>query len=371
MNTNVNQKGVYVGKGRRLYLPHCAGKSGAQMRRALDSGAPHRHHSKVPEGVFPALTSTPASTLTVGRFAPSPTGPLHFGSLVAAVGSYCLARRSDGLWRLRIEDLDRPRVVPGAADEIMRTLERFGFRWDGEVLHQSRRTGRYEEALQALRRKGLVFECGCSRREILAGAPHPGEEGPVYPGTCRHGLAPGRPPRALRLRVPKGGISFCDGVFGPVQQCLATAVGDFVLRRADGLFAYQLAVVVDDADSGVNQVVRGEDLLGSTARQIYLHSCLDLPVPRYIHLPLALDATGEKISKRHGISEPLPPSALWHALCFLGQSVPAQLKAAPPREALAWGCRHFEVERIPALSAKTEGAMRVFGATQLQMEVER
>ncbi len=290
----------------------------------------------------------------VGRFAPSPTGPLHFGSLVAAVGSYCIARRSGGLWRVRIEDLDQPRVVPGAAEEILDVLERLGFEWDGEVLYQSRRTGRYEEVLSDLERKGLVFACGCSRKEILASAPHPGEEGPVYPGTCRQGLSPGRPPRALRLRVPKGAVAFCDGVFGPVEQCLATRVGDFVLRRADGLFAYQLAVVVDDADSGVNQVVRGEDLLGSTPRQIYLHSCLDLPVPHYIHLPLALDSLGEKISKRHGDYGPLDPSVLWHALCFLGQKVPAELKGAPGAEVLAWGGMHFELCAVPARSERVE-----------------
>ncbi|MBE0599382.1 MAG: tRNA glutamyl-Q(34) synthetase GluQRS, partial [Desulfuromonadales bacterium] len=219
------------------------------------------------------MTSSPV----IGRFAPSPTGPLHFGSLVAAVGSYCLARQPGGKWLLRIEDLDPPRVVPGAADEILRTLESLGFTWDGEIVWQSRRTRRYEEALGKLEAKGLVFPCACSRREVLASAPHAGEEGPIYPGTCRHGLPPGRSPGAQRLRVPAAMVCFTDGVFGPSGHHLADTVGDFVLRRADGLFAYQLAVVVDDADAGVNQVVRGEDLLASTPRQIFLHACLDSP----------------------------------------------------------------------------------------------
>jgi len=290
----------------------------------------------------------------VGRFAPSPTGPLHFGSLVAAVGSYCLARQAGGRWLLRMEDLDRPRVVPGAAEEILRGLEMCGLEWDGEILWQSRRDGRYREVVESLRDRGLVFDCGCTRREILASAPHPGEEGPVYPGTCRAGLPAGRRPRALRLRVPDDVVGFCDGLFGPQEQHLLTAVGDFVLRRADGLFAYQLAVVVDDHDCGVTRVVRGADLLGSTPRQIYLHQCLGWPHPHYLHLPLALAGDGQKLSKRHG-ALPLRPrlAGRWlaAALEFLGQQVPAELKAAPPAEILAWGVAHFERGRLPRRAA--------------------
>lgn len=286
----------------------------------------------------------------VGRFAPSPTGPLHFGSLVTAVGSFCLARQAGGRWLLRIEDLDAPRVVPGAAEEILRTLEVLGLEWDGEVSWQSRRTAAYEVALARLRERGLVFACGCSRQEILASAPHPGEEGPVYPGTCRPGLAAGRRPRALRIRVPDETICFADGLYGSVQQCLASAVGDFVLRRADGVFAYQLAVVVDDAESGVTQVVRGADLLGSTPRQIYLHTSLGNPLPRYIHLPLVLAPDGEKLSKRHGAvaagSAGQRGALLWQALRFLGQEVPAGLQDAPPREILSWGVAHFDLGRV-------------------------
>lgn len=287
---------------------------------------------------------TQAQEIT-GRFAPSPTGPLHFGSLVAAVGSFCLARQAGGRWRLRIDDLDGPRVIPGAADDILRTLENLGFAWDGEILWQSRRADRYRAALEQLRRQGMIFPCACSRREILASAPHPGDEGPVYPGTCRSGLPPGRQPRAQRLRVPELTVCFIDGVFGKQSQHLG-AVGDFILHRADGMFAYQLATVVDDADTGVNQVVRGEDLLASTPRQIFLHSCLQTPIPHYLHLPLALTPEGKKISKRHGASAAGAPD-LWQALRFLGQPIPETLRQAPPGEILAWGSTHFTLNRVP------------------------
>lgn len=287
----------------------------------------------------------------VGRFAPSPTGPLHFGSLVAAVGSYCLARQAGGLWLLRMEDLDTPRVVPGAADDILVALEKFGLHWDGDIVWQSRRTDAYVAAIDALREKGLVFDCACSRKEILASAPHPGEEGPVYPGTCRSGIPAGRKPRALRIVVPEEQVCFSDGVFGPTQQMLSEAVGDFVLRRADGLFAYQLAVVVDDADRGVNQVVRGADLLSSTPRQIFLHACLGSPVPEYVHLPLVIDRNGDKISKRHGEvrvdREHVLSPILARVLRFLGQSVPAELQGGVVTELLEWAVKNFDQKKIP------------------------
>lgn len=288
----------------------------------------------------------------VGRFAPSPTGPLHFGSLIAAVGSYCLARHADGDWLLRIEDIDTPRVVPGAAETIIRTLESLGFEWDGEIVYQSRRQSAYEEAVEVLREKGLIFDCACSRKEILASAPHPGEDGPVYPGTCRGGLPRDRSPRAMRIRVPEGLFCFTDGIFGRREECLQSSVGDFVLKRADGLFAYQLAVVVDDADSGVNQVVRGADLLGSTARQIYLYGCLGKEVPQYVHLPLALAADGEKISKRNeeikGFLE--YEREVFRALRFLGQKIPDEFAAASGKEALQWGVENFCLSTVPAVS---------------------
>jgi glutamyl-Q tRNA(Asp) synthetase len=268
------------------------------------------------------------------------------------VASYCLARRREGRWLLRMDDLDTPRVVPGAADGILRTLEELGFAWDGPVLWQSRRQDAYLEALEQLTARGLVYACACSRREILASAPHPGEEGPVYPGTCRQGVPPGRTPRALRLRVPDRTIMFSDGIFGRQAQNLAHEVGDFVLRRADGLFAYQLATVVDDAASSVNQVVRGADLLGSTARQIFLLESLDLPCPAYLHTPLAVDADGSKISKRQGVGDdPLAGGGgamLWRILRWLGQPAPAELRRATPAEVLAWAISTFDPGVVPA-----------------------
>jgi glutamyl-Q tRNA(Asp) synthetase len=297
------------------------------------------------------LTQDPANI--VGRFAPSPTGPLHFGSLVAAVGSYCLARQAGGRWLVRMEDLDAPRVVPGAAEEILRGLETLGLTWDGEVVWQSRRSSAYAEALSRLQAQGLIYACGCTRREILASAPHPGEDGPVYPGTCRNGLPPGRHPRAERLLVPVAPVCFSDGVFGPQEQRLADAVGDFVLRRADGIYAYQLAVVVDDAAAGVNQVVRGADLLTSTPRQIYLHACLGHPVPHFVHLPLALAGSGEKLSKRHGAMKTVCSASsgklVTAALEFLGQPPPVELRGAPASDMLAWGVAHFDLARVPTV----------------------
>lgn len=299
------------------------------------------------------------SPRVVGRFAPSPSGPLHFGSLVAAIGSYCLARQSGGSWLVRIEDLDAPRVVAGAADHILQTLEACGLEWDGPVLYQSRRTDRYQAALDRLQQSGLLFACGCSRKEVLASAPHVGEEGPVYAGVCRAGLPEGRRPRSLRIRVPQEQVCFVDGVFGAREQRLESVVGDFVLRRADGLFAYQLAVVVDDAESGVNQVVRGADLLASTPRQIFLQSCLGYSPPEYIHLPLALASDGEKISKRHGAAAIATAEgraqALWRALRFLGQAVPEDLQRASASEVVAWGVKHFALQQVPTGSQVADG----------------
>mgnify|MGYP001110047420 CR=1 FL=1 len=309
---------------------------------------------------------TQAASAIVGRFAPSPTGALHFGSLVAATGSYCVARHGGGRWLLRMEDLDTPRVVPGAADQILSTLEALGFAWDGEILWQSRRQDAYAAALATLAERGLTYPCACSRREILASAPHPGEEGPVYPGICRAGLPAGRTARSLRVRVPEEPVTFTDGVYGRQVQYLGREVGDFVLRRADGLYAYQLAVVVDDADSGVNQVVRGADLLGSTPRQIFLLRSLGLPVPDYLHLPLVLAEDGSKISKRHGLVPGTPDGGplLTAALHWLGQPVPRELEQAPPPEILAWGTSHFDPSLIPprrdGLAAQGTGSADFF-----------
>jgi glutamyl-Q tRNA(Asp) synthetase len=198
-----------------------------------------------------------------------------------------MARREGGQWLVRIEDIDTPRVVPGSAEGILETLRRYGLRWDGEVVYQSQRLALYQRALDQLRANGYVYDCACSRAEL--------EEG-VYPGTCRNGIPPGKKARAVRFRMPDGAIAFDDLLKGRIEE----GSDDFIVKRADGLFAYQLAVVVDDADQGVTQVVRGEDLLSSTPRQIALQRALGLPTPEYAHLPLALNPDGTKISKREG-----------------------------------------------------------------------
>jgi len=295
-----------------------------------------------------------------GRFAPSPTGPLHFGSLVAAVASWLDARAARGRWSVRIEDVDAPRTVPGAAESILATLDACGLGWDGEVTLQSARTARYAAALERLAAAGLVYGCRCSRREIADSA-LPGVEGAVYPGTCRHlGLAP-RAPCAARLRVPAGVVEFDDRVQGRVGQDVARDVGDFVLLRRDGLFAYQLAVVVDDAEQGITDVVRGADLLASTPRQILLQRALGYPAPRYLHFPVATDAHGEKLSKQNraaALEGSAAAAAIPAVLAFLGQ--PAE-SAATPAALLAEAARRWDPARISRAAAvpAAEGHRRV------------
>lgn len=284
----------------------------------------------------------------VGRYAPSPTGPLHFGSLVAAVGSYLDARAHGGRWLLRMEDLDPPREMPGAAGGILHSLETFGFQWDGEVLYQSRRQEAYATAAAALLQSSAAFPCACSRSEIADSGLH-GLEGPIYPGTCRHRLPPSREARALRLRVPDEMIGFEDGVQGQVQQNLAKDLGDFIIRRADGCYAYQLAVVVDDAFQGVTDVVRGADLLLSTPRQLLLQRLLGLPRPRYLHLPVAVNQAGEKLSKQTH-ARPLdgqnPGLLLWQALAFLRQEPPQALEGASIDEIWGWALPRWRQEPV-------------------------
>jgi glutamyl-Q tRNA(Asp) synthetase len=249
-----------------------------------------------------------------GRFAPSPTGPLHFGSLVSALASWLDARAHNGRWLVRIDDIDGPRTVPGAAEDILQTLERFGMCADEPPVWQSRRTAHYERAFAQLQAtSGLVYPCGCTRKEIADSLvrAHARHATLAYPGTCRDGLH-GKAPRAWRLRVPDSAtagasvdaaiIRFDDRWQGPQSQNLATEVGDFVLYRADGQWAYQLAVVVDDADAdaGITHIVRGADLLDSTARQIYLQRCLAVPTPSYLHVPVVVNEEGEKLSKQTG-----------------------------------------------------------------------
>lgn len=292
-----------------------------------------------------------------GRFAPSPTGPLHFGSLVAAVGSHADARAHGGEWLVRMEDLDAPRTVPGAAAAILDGLAALGMNPDAPVLFQSRRGDAYRAALDRLTSAGLTYPCACSRREIADsalrfGAPVDGPRELVYPGTCRRGLPAGRSGRAIRCRVDGAPIAFEDAVQGTVRQRLAREVGDFVLLRADGIFAYQLAVVVDDAEQGITDVVRGADLLDSTPRQIRLQRALGLPTPRYCHLPVATDARGEKLSKQTRaapVDLGRPADALRRALAFLGHPPPAGLDEVAAL--WAWAVPHWDRARIPRARA--------------------
>jgi glutamyl-Q tRNA(Asp) synthetase len=269
------------------------------------------------------------TTPYIGRFAPSPTGPLHAGSLVAAVASYLDARAHHGTWLVRIEDIDEGRSVPGAAEGILQLLHTLGMDSDREVVWQSRRQDLYQAAFDQL--AGNAYPCGCNRREIADSRLGFGPDGAaIYPGTCRNGLAPGRGTRSLRLRVPEQGadaIEFVDRFAGHQRQRLALESGDFVLKRADGYWAYQLAVVVDDAEQGVTDIVRGADLIDSTPRQIYLQRLLGVPTPRYLHVPVVRNAAGEKLSKQTGAvavqpgDERAAVAALQDAARFLGLEV--------------------------------------------------
>ena len=289
-----------------------------------------------------------------GRFAPSPTGPLHFGSLIAAVGSYLEARTIGGEWLVRMEDLDRPREERGAADAILRMLEAYGFEWDGPVIRQSGRSERYAAALARLQENGFVFPCACSRREI-SDSTLGSEKERVYPGTCRNGIGPGRLARATRARVCDAVIGFDDRFQGRFEQNLAHEVGDFVVKRADGLFAYQLAAVVDDFEQGITDVVRGADLLASTPRQILLQQRLGYPTPRYGHLPVAVDQRGEKLSKQtlsaplHGAEAPLQLS---RALAFLGQEPP---QAGDLPATWEWAHANWRPAKVPRQRARNAG----------------
>lgn len=274
----------------------------------------------------------------VGRFAPSPTGLLHFGSLVAALASFMEARAANGRWLLRMEDLDTPRAQAGAADGILRALDRLGLHWDGAVGYQSARLERYRGVLDDLARRGFAYPCACTRKELEDSALAI-DGARIYPGTCRHGLPPDKQARAMRLRTHDAPIGFVDRVQGWIEQRVEREVGDFVLLRADGIFSYQLAAVVDDLDQGVTEVVRGADLLDSTARQIHLQRLLGARTPRYAHVPVAVNAAGEKLSKQTGaraldLSD--PQRELARARRFLGQEEDGwRLARVPRRRALA------------------------------------
>ena len=286
-----------------------------------------------------------------GRFAPSPTGPLHFGSLVAAVGSFLEARARGGEWLVRIEDLDPPRERPGAADQILRELERFGLHWDGPVLRQSDRGTAYAQALQRLQAAGRLLECFCSRTQLAAlreNQARPQGEELFHPLACVADVTAARDP-ALRFRPGAGTVEFLDRVQGPQSQDVGRSVGAFVVRRRDGLWAYQIAVVVDDAAQGITDVVRGADLLGSTARQIQLQAALGLPQPTYMHLPLAVDGSGVKLSKSDdapAVAGATPAAAIVAVLGFLGQEPPGELAGATVGEVWSWALGRWQPSRV-------------------------
>jgi len=281
----------------------------------------------------------------VGRFAPSPTGPLHFGSLLAAVASYLEARCQGGRWLIRIEDIDPPREQPGADLEILRVLEAYCFEWDGEVTYQSRSGGPHEEAVARLLDAGLAYRCGCSRRD-LADAPR-GPLGTIYPGNCRAGYAGEE--FAIRVRTDDEPIEIVDRLQGRITQRLESESGDFIILRRDGLIAYQLAVVVDDALQGVTDIVRGIDLLDSTPRQVYLQRLLGLPTPGYAHIPVVEHDDGSKLSKLTGAPPIRAEDAgrtLFNALRALGQSPPPELEAAGLAETWRWAESHWSLARL-------------------------
>jgi glutamyl-Q tRNA(Asp) synthetase len=282
-----------------------------------------------------------------GRFAPSPSGPLHFGSLVAAMASWCDARSSSGDWLLRIEDVDQTRSRSGASDAILATLEAYGFEWNGPVVRQSERSGLYAAALEDLIRRRMAFACACTRRELELAAPGTSGER-VYPGTCRQGVPAGREGRAWRVAVGDEMVCFHDRLQGMQEQQLGRDVGDFVLKRADGLFAYQLAVVVDDALQGITHVVRGADLLLSTPRQIWLQRQLGYATPSYLHHPIALDARRRKLSKQAGAKalSPHPLAQLREAWTFLDQPEPPSPPASVG-EFWRWAHVAWNARRLP------------------------
>jgi glutamyl-Q tRNA(Asp) synthetase len=282
----------------------------------------------------------------IGRFAPSPSGALHFGSLIAALASYLDARTCGGRWLLRMEDLDPAREPVGAADSILFTLEKFGLHWDGAVVYQSQRLEAYAEALQTLKQLGLIYPCDCSRQRIRA-------IGGIYDNACRERKTPPPGDSALRIQVPEQIIEFEDRIQGRCQESLKEQCGDFVLRRRDGLFAYQLAVVVDDAWQGVTDVVRGHDLLESTARQIYLQRLLNTATPAYAHVPVATNTQGQKLSKQHFANPIKHRQCGWYlveALQFLGQRVPKELLCAPAEQILDWAQMHWDIQAVPKLA---------------------
>ena len=293
------------------------------------------------------------SSAYIGRFAPTPSGHLHFGSLVAALASYLDARSVGGRWLLRMEDLDPPREEPGAQAAILMALESYGFEWDGEMIRQSDRHEAYAQVLNQLFNHGLAYACTCSRKQL---EPYHG----IYPGLCRN-AGHASDDAAIRLRVPELEYHFIDRVQGEYRQHLGREVGDFVIRRRDGLYAYQLAVVLDDAWQGITDIVRGADLLDSTPRQLYLQELLGLPQPRYLHLPLITQPNGNKLGKSYRsppLTEDQATPLLLRALRALGQTPGAELADAKPAEVLKWGTGHWDATLIPRTLTLPEAQLR-------------
>lgn len=291
----------------------------------------------------------------IGRFAPSPSGPLHFGSLVAAVASYLQARSAGGQWLVRIEDIDPPREQPGAISVILQTLAAYGFEWDGDVEYQSHNRERHLQVVEQLLQQNLAYRCSCSRRDLAEA-----ERGPlgiIYPGTCRNGCS--GDDYAIRLLTDDHSVHFDDVLQGRVSQQLETESGDFVILRRDGLIAYNLAVVVDDADSGVTEVVRGIDLLDSTPRHIYLQRLLELPVPAYAHIPVVENPDGQKLSKltgAPGIPDDRPREWLLHSLSALRQEPPLELQDADLESIWSWAIRHWQPAVLTGLKSIADNA---------------
>jgi glutamyl-Q tRNA(Asp) synthetase len=307
---------------------------------------------KLRNGVSAAKSSTATATTAtadaqsaaayVGRFAPSPTGDLHLGSLYTAAASFLDARANGGSWLVRVEDLDGPRVVPGSADGILRSLGRFGFEWDGEVLYQSDRADRYAAALDHLGARGSTFQCSCSRLQLA--------DDERYPGHCRNGPLQSGTPCATRVRVDDATVQFTDRIQGTFRQNVAAAVGDMLVRRRDQLFAYVLAVVVDDAAQHVTHVVRGADLLDNTPRQIYLQRLLGLQTPDYAHAPLLMEPDGKKLAKSSrsvqlDASAPLP--LIIKVFDLLNLAPPPDLGEATIPEAWCWATAKWKIDRVP------------------------
>ncbi|HDY98536.1 MAG TPA: tRNA glutamyl-Q(34) synthetase GluQRS [Pseudomonas sabulinigri] len=283
-----------------------------------------------------------SATPYIGRFAPTPSGYLHFGSLLAALASYLDARHQQGRWLIRVEDLDQPRSIPGASEHIIETLACYGMYSDGEIIFQQDRLTTYQAQIDQWLTTGQAYYCDCSRRQLA-------EFNGIYPGTCRHRQLPAAADHAVRLIAPKQPLTALDRLQPPLTQDLATATGDFIIRRRDGIYAYQLAVVLDDIAQGVTDVVRGADLLDSTPRQQWIYQLLGQPLPRYLHIPLLLRADGEKLSKRLG-STPLDPAQapteLFRALQALTQQPPLALRNANIAEQLEWAIAHWRPQQL-------------------------